>query len=133
MEPNLKLSKDDGELLADPSSYRRLIGRMIYLTITRPDLSFFVQKLSQFLAAPRDTHMVAAKKILQYVKRAPGQGIFFPGNLKLQLKAFADADWATCPDTRRSVSGFCTFLGTSLVSWKSKKQTTVSKSSTEAE
>lgn len=77
--------------------------------------------------------MKAAMRILQFIKRAPGQGLLFPANSKIRIKAFADADWATCPDTRRSVSGFCVFLGESLISCKSKKQTVISRSTAEAE
>lgn len=133
MEPNIRLSQSDGELLTDPTSYRRLIGKLLYLTITRPNISYSVNRLSQFMSAPRSTHMKAAQRILQYIKGAPGQGLFFSSKLALQIKGFADSDWATCPDSRRSVSGFCIFLGSSLVSWKSKKQAVVSRSTAEAE
>ena len=133
MDPNLKLSQDDGDLIEDPTSYRRLIGKLLYLTITRPDLSYSVNRLNQFLAAPRKPHLQVVFRILQYIKRTPGQGLFFSSNSKVQLKAFADSDWASCPDTRRFIFGFCVFLGTSLISWKSKKQPIVSRSSAEAE
>ena len=80
MEPNLKLSKKDGDLVVDPSTYRQLIGKLLYLTITRPDLSYLINHLSQFLATPRTAHLQAAFRVLKYIKRTPGQGMFFPSN-----------------------------------------------------
>ncbi|XP_019058521.1 PREDICTED: uncharacterized protein LOC109116842, partial [Tarenaya hassleriana] len=133
LDPGVRLSRDSGVLLPDIPAYRRLIGRLLYLTITRPDIAYVVHKLSQFLSCPTDIHLAAAQRVVRYLKTNPGQGIFYSVSSPLCLNAFADADWASCPDSRRSTSGFCVFLGDSLISWKAKKQTTVSRSSTEAE
>ncbi|XP_073304639.1 secreted RxLR effector protein 161-like [Primulina huaijiensis] len=133
MDVNSKLSQDDGELLEDPSLYRKLVGKLLYLTITRPDLAYPVNKLSQFVSAPRSAHLQAVYSVLRYVKGTAGQGVFYSSKTEAKLHIFSDSDWAACPDSRRSVTGFCVMLGSSLVSWKSKKQQTVSKSSAEAE
>ncbi|CAJ2632157.1 unnamed protein product [Trifolium pratense] len=130
---SLKLQNSDSPLYNDETQYRRLIGRLIYLTTTRPDISFAVQQLSQFVSKPRQVHYQAAVRVLQYLKTAPAKGLFYSSTSNLKLSGFADSDWATCPTTRKSVTGYCVFLGSSLISWKSKKQSTVSKSSTEAE
>lgn len=118
MEQNLKLSIDSGTLSPDPSSYRRLIGRLLYLTITRPDITFSVNYLSQFLQSPRQPHYDAAIRVLRYLKSTPGKGIFLPSNRSLHISAFSDFDWAACPNTRRSITGYFTILGISPLSWK---------------
>ncbi|XP_042952304.1 uncharacterized mitochondrial protein AtMg00240-like [Carya illinoinensis] len=117
MDTHSKLSKDDGELLQDGTSYGRLIGKLLYLTTQdRPDITFSVHHSSQFLDQPQVPHMQAALRVLKYIKKAPGQELFFSASSSIHIKAFADLDWASCPDPRRSVSGFCVFIGDSLVS-----------------
>jgi len=92
-----------------------------------------VQQLSQFLVKPITAHYTAAIRILRYIKGAPSLGLFFSSNTFTHLKAFCDSDWGTCSDSRQSVTGFSVYLGNSTISWKSKKQGTISKSSCEAE
>ncbi|XP_042007450.1 uncharacterized mitochondrial protein AtMg00810-like [Salvia splendens] len=133
MDPLKKLKLDSDTPLKDASKYRRLIGRLLYLCITRPDVTFAVHKLSQYVSNPSDEHWEAAEKILRYLKSSPGHGLFYLSNSKVSLSIFSDADWAACPDTRKSITGYCLFLGSSMVSWKAKKQTTISRSSAEAE
>jgi hypothetical protein len=132
-DPSVKLYNDDSRPYQDISSYRRLVGRLLYLNATRPDITFITQQLSQFLSAPTIAHFTAATRVLHYLKSYPGRGIFFPRDSSLHLIGFSDADWAGCKDTRRSISGQCFFLGKSLISWRTKKQLTVSRSSSEAE
>ena len=99
MEQQLKLSKGSGDLISNPGQYRRLIGKLMYLTLSRPDITYAVHRPSKFLAQPRVPHMKAATRILQYIKGTPGQSVFFPTDSDLHLKAYCNADWAGCPDT----------------------------------
>ncbi|XP_019171190.1 PREDICTED: uncharacterized protein LOC109166755 [Ipomoea nil] len=133
MVPGQRLNKENGSPLSDAAPYRRLVGRLLYLTATRPDLTYTTQQLSQFVDSPTSEHMSAAHRVLHYIKGAPRQGLLYPANSRIQLHVFADSDWASCPETRKSITGFCIFLGSALISWRCKKQMTVSRSSSEAE
>ena len=133
MEVNLKLSKDERELLNEASMYKRLIGRLLFLTISRPNITYSVHKLSPFMSKPREPHIKVAYRVIQYLKGTSGQGLFFPSQSSLHIKSFANANCVACIDSRRSIIGYCFFPGDSLISWKSKKQNTVSRSIAEAE
>ncbi|CAL1374616.1 unnamed protein product [Linum trigynum] len=133
MEQNHNLTRPTEERLADAHAYRRLIGRLLYLTITRPDIAYSVNLLSQFVQSPSPDHMAAAHRVLRYLKAAPGQGLFLPSAGSLELTAFSDADWAGCQFSRRSTTGYYIHLGGAPVSWRAKKQRVVARSSAEAE
>lgn len=133
IEQNHRLGLANGELLSNPESYRRLVGRLIYLAVTRPDLAYSVHILSQFMQEPRIEHWEAALRVVRYLKGTPGQGILLRADSDLSLQGWCDSDWAACPVTRCSLSGWLVFLGQSPISWKTKKQHTVSCSSAEAE
>ncbi|WKA03451.1 hypothetical protein VitviT2T_021558 [Vitis vinifera] len=120
-------------LLEDPSYFRGLVGALQYLTLTRPDLSYSVNYASQFMHAPTLVHLKMVRRILRYVKGTIDIGLHFTSHTTLDLCAFSDADWAGFPTTRRSITGYCTFLGENLISWCAKKQHTIFRSSTEAE
>lgn len=120
-DPRTNLFDSIGEEFQDPSQYRRLIGRLIYLNITRFDISFVVQKLSQFMSSPCVLHFTATCHLLKYLKQSPWQGVFFSKDSSFQIKGFCDSDWTKCLDTRGSVMGFCIFVVNSLMSSKSKK------------
>ncbi|KAG5243591.1 mitochondrial protein [Salix suchowensis] len=92
MEQNLKLTPTDEALLNDPTKYKRLVGRLIYLTVTRPDIVYYVRTLSQFMHEPRKSHWYASIRILRYVKGTHGQGLLFSATNNLALKAFCDSD-----------------------------------------
>ena len=133
LELNVHLSPYDGVLLPDPTLYRTIVGSLVYLTITRPDIAHAVHVVSQFVTAPTTVHWAAVHRILRYLRGTRFQSLLLPSSSSLELRAYSDADWAGDPADRKSVTGFCVFLGDSLVSWKSKKQAVVSVSSTEAE
>lgn len=128
-----KLSSDDGAPIDDPTLYRSLAGALQYLTLTRPDIQYAVQQLCLFMHDPRVPHFQALKRVLRYLQGTLAHGLQLYRSSSSTLTAYTDADWAGCPNTRRSTSGYCIFLGDNLVSWSSKRQPTVSRSSAEAE
>jgi hypothetical protein len=128
-----KASAADGKLIDDATSYRSIAGALQYLTIIRPDIAYVVQQVCLHMHAPRDVHQMMLKHILQYVKGTTNLGVQLRAATTPTITAYSDVDWARCPDTRHSMFGFCVFLGNSLISWLSKRQITVSRSSAEAE
>ncbi|KAK6150593.1 hypothetical protein DH2020_015525 [Rehmannia glutinosa] len=133
MDPNVKLLPNDGESMSDSGRHRRLVGKLNYLTVTRPDISFAISVVSQFLNSPRESHWNAVVRILRYIKNAPGKGIFYRDTCKINVVGYSDADWAGCPIDKRSTSGYCVFIGGNSISWKSKEQNVVDHSSAESE
>ncbi|KAI3514468.1 hypothetical protein L1887_12893 [Cichorium endivia] len=123
----------DGEPFDDPTLYRSLAGALQYLTFTRPDIAYAVQQICLFMHDPRVPHFLAPKRILRYLKGTITHGIHIRPPVVDRLVSYSDADWAGCSMTRRSTSGFCVYLGDNLVSWSSKRQHVVSRSSAEAE
>lgn len=136
MVASCKLSRFGTDTMADPHLYRSVVGALQYATLTRPDITYSVNKVCQFMSNPLETHWKAVKRILRYLKGTIYHGLLLrpaqPGAV-FSLRAYCDSDWATDPDDRRSTSGSCIFFGPNLVSWSAKKQQLVSRSSTEAE
>ncbi|KAG8484252.1 hypothetical protein CXB51_023902 [Gossypium anomalum] len=133
MEKCLKLKKDEGELLKDVRKFRQLVGSLIYLTITRPEISYAVGVVSQFMQAPRTPHLDVAKRILRYIKGTNDFSLFYNKGNDFSLQGYTNADWAGSIEDGRSISGYCFSFGSAAISWCSKKQPIVTLSSTEAE
>nr|XP_016486329.1 PREDICTED: uncharacterized mitochondrial protein AtMg00810-like [Nicotiana tabacum] len=129
LDTSVKFFTDMGDPLTDPSTYLRIIGKLNFLQHTRPDIFFCVQHLSQFLQAPQVPHMLAALHALRYLPNASTLGILFSSSFDTSIKAYSDSDWAACAKSMRFVSGFYITLGGPPISWKSKKQPTISLSS----
>ena len=133
MEPYLKLAKEEGQLLEDATLFRQLVGSLFYLAITRFDIAYSVGVISQFMDKPCVGHLIAAKRILRYVKGTLNFGLMYKQNIPFYLSGFVDADWAGDVNDKRSTTGYCFSTGSAAVSWCSKKQATVALSSCEAE
>ncbi|XP_031268528.1 uncharacterized protein LOC116127003 [Pistacia vera] len=131
LELNLKLTSyefdkkfplgEKDELLTYPSMFGRTVERLLYLTMSRPDISFAVQTLSQYMQSPKQSHLEAALRVIRYVKKEPTLGLLMSTKSIKELVAFCDSDWASCAVSRKLAPGYCIKMGDSLLSWKSKK------------
>jgi hypothetical protein len=116
IDTNSKLSITDGDLLDNPTSYLSLTGNLQYLTLTRPEIAYVVHQACMFMHATRSTHLNLVKRIICYIKGTLDLGTHIVPSPPLSLVAYSDADWAGCPDTRRSTTCFCVYLGDNLIS-----------------
>ncbi|XP_072054159.1 uncharacterized mitochondrial protein AtMg00810-like [Arachis hypogaea] len=121
MQVNYKLKIVEGATLTDKERYQRLVGKLIYLSHTRPDIAYAVGIVSQFMHKPQEDHMEAAMRIVRYLKGAPGNGTILKRNGHLKVEAYTDADWAGNPNDRRSTACYFTLVGGNLVTWRIRK------------
>nr|GEX87938.1 ribonuclease H-like domain-containing protein [Tanacetum cinerariifolium] len=128
----MDMSCHEGVPVQDPTLYRSLAGGLQYLTFTRPDISYAVQKIWFYMHDPREPHLATLKRILRYIRGTLDFEFHLYSSTTISC-GYTAADWAGCPSTRRSTSGYCVFLGDNLLSWYSKRQQTISRSSAEAE
>ncbi|KAL0734174.1 hypothetical protein Bca4012_010384 [Brassica carinata] len=137
MEDGYKVPREgeleDSKPFHDPKLYRKLVGKLIYLTITRPDICFAVNQVSQHMQVPKEHHWRMVERLLMYLNGTQDLGVWMGCNRSTEVVGYCDADWAGDRSDRRSTTGYCTFIGGNLVTWKSKKQKVVSCSSTEAQ
>lgn len=149
MSSSHQLALGDSSFLSDPASYRQTVGALQYVTLSRPDISFAVNKVCQYMHAPTENHWTAVKRILRYLKGTTDHGLLlrhasgstlhaftdahWQHTPHSSLRAYSDSDWAGCSDDRRSTGGYAIYLGSNLISWTARKQRTVSRSSTESE
>jgi hypothetical protein len=133
MATGLKLHKDLSGVSVECKLYRGMIGSLLYLTASRPDIMFATCICARYQSDPKESHMSAVKRILRYLKKSPSLGLWYPLNSGFDLLAYTDSDYGGCQVDRKSTSGSCQFLGGKLVSWSSKKQNCVSTSTAEAE
>ncbi|XP_041024085.1 secreted RxLR effector protein 161-like [Juglans microcarpa x Juglans regia] len=133
MSTSVKLSTDGSGKNVEQSLYRSIIGSLLYLTANRPDIDFSVGVCARFQANPKESHLVAVKRILRYVNETVNYGIWYSRDSNTELAGYSDADWSGNADDRKSTSGGCFYVGTNLVAWMSKKQNSISLSTAETE
>jgi hypothetical protein len=133
METNLKLLVDTSSELVDATLYRHIIGSLMYLTNTRPDICFVVSTLNQYLVEPRRIHLVPTKHVMRYLKGTLDYGLYYTGDHEFRLYGYTDSDCAGSASNKKSTSGCCFSLGSAMTSWQSRKQCSISLSTTEAE
>ncbi|GKE96669.1 putative ribonuclease H-like domain-containing protein, partial [Tanacetum coccineum] len=133
METKMALTRDEEADEVDVHLYRSMIGSLMYLTASRPDIMFAVCACSRFQVTPKTSHLNAVKRIFKYLKGKPNLGLWYPKESSFDLEAFSDSDYARANLDRKSTTGDCQFLGSRLISWQCKKQTIVATSTTEAE
>ena len=133
IDPNQKLQSEGNGDPVDTTRYQRLVGRLIYLSHIRPDIAFAVSLVSQFMQSPLKENLEAVHRILRYLKSTPSRGLFFKKTGQQAIEVFTDVDWAGSITDRKSTSGYCTFVWGNLITWSSKKQDVVARSSAEAE
>ena len=133
IDPNVKLGEGGDSPPVNHYQYQQIVGKLLYLTHTRPDISFAVNLLSQFMHAPCEVHRQPANRVIAYLKGCPGKGLLFPRGTDRTVKIYTDADFGGSIVDCRSTTGYCAFIFGSLISWKSSKQDKVSRSSAEAE
>ncbi|XP_057747343.1 secreted RxLR effector protein 161-like [Arachis stenosperma] len=133
IEQNHRTKNDEESSKVEKTQYQRLVGKLIYLSHTRPNIAYTFSVFSQFMHDPRERHLQAVNRIIQYLQASLGKGLLFKKEMILSMKVYNDADYAGSIIDRRSTSGYCKFLGGNLVIWRSKKQNVVTRSSAEAE
>ena len=132
MESNYKARLMTNSPPIDKGRYQRLVGKLIYLSQTRPDICFSVSVVSQYMTNPNEEHLEVVYRILRYLKMTPGKGLYFRKGTNKGIEVYSDADWARSVQDRRSTTGYCTYVWGNLVTWNNKKQSIVARSSAEA-
>ncbi|KAH9714416.1 retrovirus-related pol polyprotein from transposon RE1 [Citrus sinensis] len=137
MSIGIKLQKEAqghlGQYITDATHYKNIVGGMQYLVLTRPEIAFVVSKLSQYVSSPTMQHLIACKRVLRYLKSTQDYELKFAHNGEMKITGFIDADWACDLDDRKSIGAYCIYLGNNLISWSSKKQSVIARSSAESE